>query len=100
MSKTKIKSEVCRGDMTNVRLDKRKGTGWNYLRRNVWLYAFAVPALIWLIVFCYIPMGGIVAAFKRYTGALSLWESKWVGIRWFQSFFKSYYFDISSGSAY
>lgn len=71
---------------------KRKGKGWQYLKRNYWLYLFAVPALIWLIVFCYVPMGGIVVAFKRYTGAYSIWESRWVGMRWFNSFFKSYYF--------
>jgi len=36
-------------------------------------------------------MGGIIIAFKRYTGALSIWESKWVGLKWFKSFFSSYY---------
>ena len=50
-----------------------------------------IPALIWLIIFCYAPMGGIVIAFKRYTGALSVWESKWVGLKWFKSFFNSFY---------
>ena len=62
-----------------------------HFKSYFWLYIFLVPTLIWYAVFCYAPMGGIVMAFKRYTGALSLWESKWVGMRWFQSFFKSYY---------
>lgn len=92
MRKTQTAIEMPRDGTANVRLDKKNGKGWNYLRRNFWLYAFAVPALIWLIIFCYVPMGGIVVAFKRYTGALSIWESKWVGTRWFTSFFKSYYF--------
>ena len=86
------KTQVAAEHSDNVRLDKRKKGGWNYLRRNFWLYAFAVPALVWLAVFCYAPMGGILMAFKRYTGAVSIWESKWVGMRWFNSFFKSYYF--------
>ena len=91
MRKTQTTIEMPHDGTENVRLDKKKGKSWNYLRRNFWLYVFAVPALIWLAVFCYAPMGGIIIAFKRYTGALSIWESKWVGIRWFKSFFKSYY---------
>lgn len=62
-----------------------------HFKSYFWLYLFLVPTLIWYAIFCYAPMGGIVIAFKRYTGALSIWESRWVGIRWFKSFFNSYY---------
>lgn len=62
-----------------------------HFKSYCWLYLFLVPTLIWYAVFCYAPMGGIVVAFKRYTGALSIWESKWVGIKWFKSFFNSYF---------
>lgn len=64
------------------------------LTRDGWLYLFLVPTVIWYLVFCYAPMGGIVVAFKRYTGALSIWESKWVGLKWFKSFFDSFYSSI------
>jgi len=47
--------------------------------------------MLYFLIFCYVPMGGIIMAFKRYTGALSIWESKWVGLKWFKSFFNSYY---------
>lgn len=93
MRKTQTAVAVSVGHDENVRLDKRKGKVRSYFRRNFWLYAFAVPALLWLAIFCYAPMGGIVVAFKRYTGAYSIWESRWVGMRWFKSFFKSYYFE-------
>ena len=69
----------------------RRSKNVEYFKRYFWLYVFIVPTLIWLITFCYIPMGGIVIAFKRYTGARSIWESPWVGLKWFKSFFKSYY---------
>ena len=62
-----------------------------HFKAYFWLYVFLVPTLLWYAVFCYAPLGGIVMAFKRYTGALSIWESKWVGIKWFKSFFNSYY---------
>lgn len=62
-----------------------------HFKAYYWLYLFMVPTLIWYAIFCYGPMGGVVIAFKRYTGATSIWESKWVGLRWFESFFDSYY---------
>lgn len=62
-----------------------------HFKSYFWLYLFIVPTLIWYAIFCYAPMGGIIIAFKRYTGAASIWESKWVGFRWFKSFFNSFY---------
>ncbi len=62
-----------------------------HFRAYFWLYLFVVPTLIWYAIFCYAPMGGIVIAFKRYTGAKSIWASPWVGIKWFRSFFRSFY---------
>lgn len=72
-------------------LQSKKSSFLNYMKKNWWLYMFVLPTLIWYIVFHYIPMGGVVIAFKRYTGILSIWDSPWVGLKWFKSFFKSYY---------
>ena len=93
MENTPMSVSATQDATPNMRLDNKKGKMLNYLHRNFWLYVFIVPALIWLVVFCYVPMTGVVVAFKRYTGAVSIWESKWVGMRWFNSFFKSYYFE-------
>ena len=72
-------------------LQSKKSSVLNYLKKNYWLYLFVLPTLIWYVVFHYIPMGGIVIAFKRYNGVLSIWDSPWVGLKWFKSFFNSYY---------
>ena len=61
------------------------------IKRYYWLYICILPMLVWLLIFCYAPMGGIVVAFKRYTGAKSIWESDWVGLKWFRQFFVSPY---------
>lgn len=61
-------------------------------RRYYWLYLFILPTLLYYIIFHYVPMGGIVVAFKRYSGARGIWESPWVGFKWFESFFSSHYF--------
>ena len=61
------------------------------VKKYYWLYLFVLPAIIWYVIFCYVPMGGIVIAFKRFSGALGIWKSDWVGLKWFESFFNSYY---------
>ena len=79
--------------MENVTLAQSKRAKFlSYLKKNWWLYAFVLPTIIWYIVFHYVPMGGIVIAFKRYTGVQTIWESRWVGLKWFKSFFNSHYF--------
>lgn len=62
------------------------------IKRYYWLYIFILPMLVWYIIFHYVPMGGIVIAFKRYNGIQSVWDSKWVGMKWFIKFFESPYF--------
>ena len=57
----------------------------SFIKYN-WLYVFLIPTVLFYILFCYVPMGGIIIAFKKYTGALSIWESKWVGLKWFKQF--------------
>ncbi|MCR5754081.1 MAG: ABC transporter permease subunit [Acetatifactor sp.] len=54
------------------------------------LVMFLVP-LIWYIVFCYVPMYGIQLAFRNYNPRLGYLDSPWVGLRYFQQFFSSYY---------
>lgn len=52
-----------------------------------YLYLLLLPFLVWLIVFNYIPMGGIVMAFKDYKARLGIWGSPWVGLKHFERIF-------------
>lgn len=69
---------------------KRKET-ISLMKRNFDLYLLLLPALIYLIIFSYLPMGGIQLAFKRYIYSLGVWKSPWVGFDNFGRFFSSYY---------
>ncbi len=60
-------------------------------KRYYWLYIFLIPTMLYYLIWHYIPMGGIVVAFERYTGAKSIFESDWVGIKWFEDFFSSHF---------
>lgn len=69
----------------------RKKT-WLRIRRNWVLYLFLVPALIYIGIFNYAPIVGILNAFKDYKGSLGIWGSPWVGLKHFERFFNSYQF--------
>ncbi|SEO89552.1 sugar ABC transporter permease [Paenibacillus sp. OV219] len=52
-------------------------------------YAMTVPALLVVIIFNYLPMFGVVIAFKDYNPVAGVWASKWIGFKNFEFFFKS-----------
>lgn len=62
------------------------------IRKNLAIYAMALPVVLYFFVFKYVPMYGAVIAFKDYSVAKGIWGSEWVGFEHFRSFFESYYF--------
>ncbi len=62
------------------------------LRRNWFAYLAFVPVFTYIFVFKYIPMYGVLIAFKDYKPFLGFAKSKWVGLENFRSFFGSPYF--------
>ncbi len=54
--------------------------------RHRMLYLFILPCFVWLIMFCYVPMGGIVLAFKNYKFNKGIYGSPWAGTKWFKQF--------------
>lgn len=59
------------------------------LLRNWRLYVLLLPALVWLILFCYIPMYGISIAFVDFKPKLGITNSPWAGLKWFETFFST-----------
>ena len=57
--------------------------------RYRWLLVMLLPAVVWYIVFCYIPMAGTVLAFKSLDYSLGIFGSPWVGLANFEYFFSS-----------
>lgn len=62
---------------------------WKLMKRNVALYVFLIPAVVYLILFNYTPMYGVQIAFRNFTFADGITGSKWVGMKWFNYFFKA-----------
>jgi putative aldouronate transport system permease protein len=63
-----------------------------YLRYNFWLYVLLIPGMVFLLIFRYIPMGGIVIAFKDYNVVKGIMDSPWVGMKHFAYLFESDHF--------
>ena len=59
------------------------------LKRNWVKWLMLAPAAVTVILMCYIPMTGIVLAFKEYNYHDGIFGSPWVGLKNFQYFFQS-----------
>lgn len=62
------------------------------LGRRWQLMLFFLPALIYLMVFCYYPMIGVQIAFRDYSPIGGIFHSPWVGLKHFRRFFESFQF--------
>ena len=65
------------------RLQKWKAS----LKRDRALILMALPAVILLILFSYVPMTGLVLAFKKFDYSLGLYKSPWCGFKNFAQLF-------------
>ena len=57
------------------------------IRRDIPLYLILLPGLIWLIVFKFAPMFGLVVAFQNYQPYTGVLNSPFVGFAHFKDFF-------------
>lgn len=76
----KEKVEVC------LQMKKKSG-----LLQEIWkaryIYILICPVIIWLIIFEYVPMHGILMAFKKFKISLGVFGSPWIGLDNFKKIF-------------
>ena len=66
----------------------RKHAGWRYFYRNRYLYLLLVPCAVYFLVFKYVPMYGLVLAFKDFKFSKGIFGSQWVGLSNFKYLFE------------
>lgn len=60
----------------------------SYVWKKKYLYLMLIPAIVYYIIFCYIPMYGVTIAFKDFNPMLGIWKSEWQGFDTFRKLFE------------
>ncbi|RKN74939.1 sugar ABC transporter permease [Paenibacillus ginsengarvi] len=74
-----------------------RGKSWSQrlrktIKRDKYLYLLILPVVAYYVVFHYVPMYGIIIAFKKFQPLKGILGSAWVGFRYFEDFFSAPYF--------
>ncbi|ULL20050.1 sugar ABC transporter permease [Paenibacillus sp. H1-7] len=67
----------------------RTGSFLMQIRKNKYLYLLLFPGVLWYFVYKYLPMYGVIIAFKEYNFSKGIWGSPWVGLKHFQFLFRN-----------
>ncbi|ACT04762.1 ABC transporter permease [Paenibacillus sp. JDR-2] len=63
------------------------------MRRRWQLYVLLLPSVLYILLFHYVPMYGIIIAFKDFKSSMGIIGSPWVGMKHFEAFFDSFVFE-------
>lgn len=77
---------------TDMQLRSRGSVILKDIRYNKYIYLLALPVLAYFIIFNYIPMYGVLIAFKNFAPKLGILGSPWIGFEHFKTFFNGFYF--------
>jgi putative aldouronate transport system permease protein len=69
------------------KFSRGKGRLLKDIKRDRYLLLLLVPGIAYFLIFKYLPMGGIVVAFKKYSIMRGIWDSPWVGLYNFKKAF-------------
>ena len=66
------------------RTQNKQGKLWKSIKEHKTLYLLMLPGLLYFVLFRYLPMFGLVIAFKNYNIFKGIWASDWVGLENFK----------------
>lgn len=77
--------------MTNTKAaaSRRLGTNKKNLGASLALLSMMIPGLLYLLINNYMPMTGIIVAFKNFNYSKGIWGSDWCGLKNFTYLFKT-----------
>lgn len=70
--------------MKSVIKKRRRHIRWKY-EKELWI--LSVIPVIWALVFCYMPMYGLIIAFTKYRPGMAIGGGEWVGLKYVRQFF-------------
>ncbi len=75
----------------NAAAPQKRNSKWKKLWKKVWhyrqIYLMLLPVIIFYIVYCYVPMYGIVLAWKEWRPKFGVLGSPWIGWENFETVF-------------
>ena len=74
---------------TKKRFSKRVKTELGEFKKNAPMTMLALPAIIVIFIFNYLPLYGLVLPFQKYSPALGVFKSPWCGLENFKFLFKT-----------
>jgi len=77
------------GENQTIDMMLKKNTVLYELLKNKVLYLMVLPAVVLLLLFNYLPIGGLVLAFKNYRYDRGIFGSEWAGFKNFEFFITS-----------
>lgn len=78
MKKTKKGGHLILKEISKPKKKKKLGKSYNWQ-----FWAIIALPMIYAFVFAYIPMGGIIVAFQKYSPRKGILGSEWVGLKYF-----------------
>lgn len=83
-------SKVMRSDINQgyKSIAGRSNTLWAQIKADKFRYFLILPGLIYFIIYKYIPIYGILAAFQKFNLIKGIQGSEWIGLRHFESMFR------------
>lgn len=70
-----------------VKQKMRQSKMMNNIKAHYWLYIMVIPTVVYFFIFKYLPMYGIILAFKDFQPFVGFTDSPWVGFKHFERFF-------------
>jgi putative aldouronate transport system permease protein len=91
--KIEVLGQPCRAEnrkgrafMMRVAAAKKKPSAlWQAVLKHKYFYIMLVPVAAWYIIFCYVPMYGVLIAFQDYAMTRGVLGSPWVGFTHFKN---------------
>ncbi len=78
-----------KAQMSTEAINKKRARRMNYFKQSWMLYLMLLLPMAFFILFRYVPMTNIVMAFQDFNLFKGVWDSPWVGLKWFEQTLQS-----------
>ncbi|MBP3965869.1 ABC transporter permease [Paenibacillus lignilyticus] len=86
MDATVTTEEKTYASTDQTKKDQRK---WKTFKKNLPLLSMSLPGVLFKLIFSYLPLLGLIVAFKQFRIDKGIWGSDWSGFKNFEFFFRS-----------